>query len=105
MSAADAGVMRRTTVRIDETLLNEAKAYAARNGRSLNSVMEDALRQLMNRSTEVAERPRVDLIISDQEAGYQPWVQVRLDAGEKLEHIVYDLDDAELHGAVRDAAS
>jgi hypothetical protein len=59
----------------------------------------------MNRSTEVAERPRVDLIISDQEAGYHPRVQVRLDAGEKLEHIVYDLDDAELYGAARDAAS
>ncbi|MEQ4718919.1 hypothetical protein [Nonomuraea sp. B19D2] len=51
-------------MRIDETLLNEAKAYAARNGRSLNSVMEDALRQLLNRSTEVAERPRVELITS-----------------------------------------
>ncbi|MBE1587408.1 hypothetical protein ACFPOI_36965 [Nonomuraea angiospora] len=51
-------------MRIDETLLNEAKAYAARNGRSLNSVMEDALRQLLNRSTEVADRPRVELITS-----------------------------------------
>jgi hypothetical protein len=57
--------MRRTTVRIDETLLNEAKAYAARSGRSLNSVMEDALRQLLNRSTEVAERPRIELVTSD----------------------------------------
>jgi hypothetical protein len=57
--------MRRTTVRIDETLLNEAKAYAAKNGRSLNSVMEDALRQLLNRSAEVAERPRVELITSN----------------------------------------
>jgi hypothetical protein len=56
--------MRRTTVRIDETILNEAKAYAAHNGRSLNSVMEDALRQLLNRSTEVAARPRVELITS-----------------------------------------
>ncbi|MEV4888379.1 DUF6364 family protein [Nonomuraea sp. NPDC055795] len=56
--------MRRTTVRIDETLLNEAKAYAARNGRSLTSVMEDALRQLLNRSTEAAQRPRVELPVS-----------------------------------------
>ncbi|GAA2215905.1 hypothetical protein GCM10009850_113730 [Nonomuraea monospora] len=52
-------------MRIDETLLNEAKAYAARNGRSLNSVMEDALRQLLHRSTEVAERPRVELVTTD----------------------------------------
>jgi predicted glycosyl hydrolase (DUF1957 family) len=85
--------MRRTTVRIDEQLLNEAKAYAARNGRSLNSVMEDALRQLLNRSTEAAERPRVELITSTAEPGFQPWVQARLDAGEKLEHVFYDLED------------
>ncbi|GAA2900852.1 hypothetical protein GCM10020220_107760 [Nonomuraea rubra] len=52
-------------MRIDEVLLNEAKAYAAKNGRSLNSVMEDALRQLLNRSTEVAERPRVELVTTD----------------------------------------
>ncbi|MEV4841067.1 hypothetical protein AB0K05_41655 [Nonomuraea sp. NPDC049486] len=92
-------------MRIDETLLNEAKAYAARNGRSLNSVMEDALRQLLNRSTGVADRPRVELITSDAEPGYQPWVQVRLDAGEKLEHIVFEPDDAEMLEALRDAAS
>lgn len=61
--------MRRTTVRIDEVLLNEAKAYAARNGRSLNSVMEDALRQLLNRSTEAAERPRVELPLSGDPDG------------------------------------
>jgi len=61
--------MRRTTVRIDDALLNEAKAYAARNGRSLTSVMEDALRQLLNRSTEAAERPRVKLPVSGAAPG------------------------------------
>jgi predicted glycosyl hydrolase (DUF1957 family) len=96
--------MRRTTVRIDEVLLNEAKAYAAKNGRSLNSVMEDALRQLLNRSTEVAERPRVEIITSTAVPGYQPMVQERLDAGEKLEHILYDLDDEMWIEEARDAA-
>ncbi|MEV4565933.1 DUF6364 family protein [Nonomuraea sp. NPDC049419] len=92
-------------MRIDEALLNEAKAYAARNGRSLTSVMEDALRQLLNRSTEAAERPRVELVMSTAPAGFQPWVQERLDAGEKLEHIVYDLDDEErILKEARDAA-
>ena len=61
--------MRRTTVRIDEALLNEAKAYAAQNGRSLTSVMEDALRQLLNRSTEAADRPRVELPVSGEASG------------------------------------
>ncbi|WP_156325698.1 hypothetical protein [Nonomuraea sp. SBT364] len=55
-------------MRIDETLLNEAKAYAARNGRSLNSVMEDALRQLLNRSG-TTERPPIELPLSGEAAG------------------------------------
>ena len=39
--------MRRTTVRIDDQLLADAKAYAAQRHRSLNSVIEDALRDLL----------------------------------------------------------
>ncbi|WP_433515839.1 DUF6364 family protein [Nonomuraea sp. CA-143628] len=70
--------MRRTTVRIDDALLNEAKAYAARNGRSLTSVMEDALRQLLNRSTETAARPRVELPVSGAVAGPKlTWAEIK----------------------------
>ncbi|MEW1840868.1 hypothetical protein AB0392_23235 [Nonomuraea angiospora] len=65
-------------MRIDETLLNEAKAYAARNGRSLNSVMEDALRQLLNRSTEVADRPRIELPVSGSASGPKlTWAEIK----------------------------
>jgi hypothetical protein len=39
--------MRRTTVRIDDALLADAKAYAAQHHRSLNSVIEEALRDLL----------------------------------------------------------
>ncbi len=85
-------------MRIDEALLNEAKAHAARQGRSLNSVVEDALRQLLNRSAEAAQRPRVELPISDAEPGYTPYVAARLARGDKLEHIVWDLDDHERFG-------
>lgn len=42
----------RTTVRLDERLLRAAKTYAARNGRTLTAVMEDALRQLLARQPE-----------------------------------------------------
>ncbi|MFG3440338.1 hypothetical protein ACGF0J_24065 [Nonomuraea sp. NPDC047897] len=83
-------------MRIDEALLNEAKAYAARNGRSLTSVMEDALRQLLNRSTEAARRPHVELVTSQASAGLHPEIQARLDAGDKLEHIVFETADVEL---------
>jgi len=35
----------RTTIRLDERLLAEAKQVAARTGRTLTAVIEDALRQ------------------------------------------------------------
>lgn len=65
-------------MRIDDALLNEAKAYAARNGRSLTSVMEDALRQLLNRSTKAAERPRVELPVSGAVPGPMlTWAEIK----------------------------
>ena len=41
----------RTTIRLDEELLAEAKSLAARTGRTLTKVIEDALRQSL------AQRP------------------------------------------------
>jgi hypothetical protein len=43
----------RTTIRLDEDLLARAKALAARTGRSLTAVIEDALRAALAQS-----RPR-----------------------------------------------
>lgn len=43
----------RTTIRIDDRLLAEAKAQAARSGRTLTAVVEDALRAALRRR----ERP------------------------------------------------
>ncbi len=37
----------RTTVRLDESLLREAKEYAARSGRTLTSLIQEALRSFM----------------------------------------------------------
>ena len=39
----------RTTVKIDDRLLVEAKTRAARSGRTLNQVVEDALREAFAR--------------------------------------------------------
>ena len=39
----------RTTVRLDERLLTEVKKYAAESGRTLTSVLEDALRETLAR--------------------------------------------------------
>jgi hypothetical protein len=53
--------MHRTTFRIDEEILAEAKALAARQHRSLNSVMEEALRRMITAAEEHQSRPRVKL--------------------------------------------
>jgi hypothetical protein len=39
----------RTTVRLNEKLLAEAKKYAAESGRTLTAVLEDALRETLAR--------------------------------------------------------
>ena len=39
----------RTTVRLDERLLAEAKKHAAETGRTLTSLLEDALRETLAR--------------------------------------------------------
>lgn len=47
----------RTTVRLDERLLTEAKKHAAATGRTLTAVLEDALREtLARRSTRVKRK-------------------------------------------------
>lgn len=56
--------MHRTTFRIDEEILAEAKALAARQHRTLNSVMEEALRRMIATSKQLEDRPRVTLVTS-----------------------------------------
>jgi hypothetical protein len=51
----------RTTFRLDEEILAEAKSEAARQHRSLNSVMEEALRHWLSVAQELATRPPVEL--------------------------------------------
>jgi plasmid stability protein len=47
----------RTTITIDDRLLAEAKARAARSGRTLNAVVEDALRAALARERRPRPRP------------------------------------------------
>ena len=41
----------RTTVTLDDTLYADAKVHAARSGRAVGSVIEDALREYLERAT------------------------------------------------------
>jgi Arc/MetJ family transcription regulator len=50
----------RTTIKIDDALLAEAKIHAARTGRTMTEVVEDALRMSLARSA-ARTRPRADL--------------------------------------------
>ncbi|MDA1128212.1 MAG: DUF2191 domain-containing protein [Chloroflexi bacterium] len=51
----------RTTIRINDQLLREAKAHAALMGCSLTSVIEDALRQALSPQTASPRRDRITL--------------------------------------------
>ena len=52
----------RTTVRIDDQLLKEAKQLAARTGKSLTAVIEDALRESLARQHGSGRREPVHLV-------------------------------------------
>ena len=51
----------RTTIRIDDQLLKEAKQMAARTGKSLTAVIEEALRETLSRQREFRKRKQVTL--------------------------------------------
>ncbi len=52
----------RTTIRIDEELLREAKQLAARRETSLTAIIEDALRESLAHQRQTAPREPVRLI-------------------------------------------
>ena len=51
----------RTTIKIDDDLLAAAKARAVASGRTLNAVVEDALREAIARRTAGGQPRRIDL--------------------------------------------
>jgi hypothetical protein len=63
----------RTTVNIDPHLLSEAKAVAARTGRPLGAVLDDALRVLLVERADEAQRAEFSLPTGGG-SGFQPGV-------------------------------
>ena len=51
----------RTTIRLDDELLREAKQYAAESGRTLTALVEDALRETLSRRQRRSTKKRVRL--------------------------------------------
>jgi hypothetical protein len=64
----------RTTINLDDALLAEAKQVAARTGRSLAAVVEDALRESLHRRRRTPRRA-VELPVFG-EGGAQPGVDL-----------------------------
>jgi hypothetical protein len=65
----------RTTIRLDDDLLTEARLLAARSGKTLTAVIEDALRERLSRQKEIGERKPVRLTtVSGQ--GLQPGIDL-----------------------------
>ena len=87
----------RTTFRLDEELLAEAKAQAARQHRSLNSVMEEALRRWLAVAQELATRPPVELPTWGTPGGpHLSWEEIKeIIQQEDIEHFLeVSADDA-----------
>jgi hypothetical protein len=52
----------RTTVRLDNQLLVEVKQLAAQTGQTQTAIIEEALRQMLARRQQMAERTPVNLV-------------------------------------------
>jgi hypothetical protein len=62
-------MIERTTVRLPEDLLNQARRKAAAEGRTLTSLIEDGLRAILNDSPKHAKRKRIAPRISKATGG------------------------------------
>jgi hypothetical protein len=66
----------RTTVRLDEGLLRQAKAAAAREGETVTSLIERGLRLVLASSRRRPRRARVTLPVSRAKGGTRPGVNL-----------------------------
>jgi hypothetical protein len=83
--------MLRTTIRLDESLLVEAKKLAAETGRTLTSVIEDALREVLARRSQTRRNKKVRFTTFGGR-GLQPGVD--LDNSAALLDLMDRADDA-----------
>lgn len=84
--------MRQITVRIDNALLDEAQDFARLRGRSLDDLVDDALRAFLARQPGIRQRMRMPLPTSGG-GGLQPGVG--LDASATLRDIMDGTDPEE----------
>jgi hypothetical protein len=66
----------RTTIKLDDDLLLEAKEIAARTGRTLADVVEDAVRESLARRRQARQRPERRTLPSFGGGGLRPGVDL-----------------------------
>jgi hypothetical protein len=66
----------RTTVRLNEALLRDAKAEAARRGETVTALIERGLRLVLASSRKGARRKRIVLPVSTSSGGTLPGVDL-----------------------------
>lgn len=65
----------RTTIRIDDDLLKQAKKQAADEGRSLTSLVEDGLALILSKP-KISRRKQVELPVSKATGGVLPGIDL-----------------------------
>jgi hypothetical protein len=68
--------MRRTTVRLNEALLEQAKREAGKRGETLTALIEQGLRLLLAQSRQPQRRKKIVLPVSKASGGTQPGVDI-----------------------------
>lgn len=66
----------RTTIRLNDELLREAKRRAAESGRTLTSIIEDALREKFFRAHKSKTPPRKIRLKTAGQGGVQPGIDL-----------------------------
>jgi hypothetical protein len=69
-------MLMRTTVRLDEGLLEQAKAEAARRNKTLTALIEESLRLAVMGSGGPKRRSKITLPVSRQTGGTMPGVDI-----------------------------
>jgi hypothetical protein len=69
-------VHMRTTIRLDDGLLEQARQEARRRGETLTALIEQGLRRELARAKVNVTRPKVVLPVSDYTGGLMPGVDI-----------------------------
>ncbi|GAA1639310.1 hypothetical protein GCM10009764_71970 [Nocardia ninae] len=96
-------ICMRTTLDLDDALLRAAKQQAARDGRTLTSLIEEALRMLLE-DLSARDTARMDIVLP---TGGGDGVQVGINLAQwsTVRDAGYEDDDARLRSTLSDAAS